>query len=159
MLDLGDEFLRLAFLQNAQPAVLDADHQPAGGERADEHDGLRVLADVDEAAGAREPRPELRHVEVALAVGLREPEERDIEPAAVVEVELVGLVDDRLRVGRRAEVETARRNAADDAGLGGQRQQVDDPFLRRDARHALGHADAEIDDAVGPAARVRRGAR
>ena len=41
--------------------------------------------------------PNLRDVDVALAVGLREAEERDVEPAAVVEVELVGLVDDRLR--------------------------------------------------------------
>ena len=58
---------------------------------------LRVLADVDEAAGAGQPRAELADVEVAFAVGLRQAEERDVQPAAVVEVELVGLVDDRLR--------------------------------------------------------------
>ena len=62
---------------------------------------------------AGEPRPELRHVEVALAIGLREAEERDVEPAAVVEVELVGLVDDGLRVDRRAEVEAAQKECGD----------------------------------------------
>ena len=51
---------------------------------------------------------ELADVEVALGVGLRQAEDRDIEAAAVVEVELARLVDDRLRVDRRAEVQAAR---------------------------------------------------
>jgi hypothetical protein len=34
-------------------------------------------------------------------------------------------------------------------GFHGQRQQVRDPLLVGDRRHAFGHADAQIDDAVG----------
>jgi hypothetical protein len=50
-------------------------------------------------------------------------------------------------------------NAADHAGLGGQRQQVDDLLLGGDAGDALGHADAEVDDAVGLQLEARRGGR
>ena len=56
---------------------------------------LGALADVDEAAGAGQPRAEAGDVEIAVPVDLGEAEEGAVEPAAVVEVELVGLVDDR----------------------------------------------------------------
>ena len=72
------------------------------------YDLLRVLADVDEAAGAGQPRAELRHVEVTLLVGLRQPEEGRVEAAAVIEVELIRHVEDRLRVGRRTEIRGRR---------------------------------------------------
>ena len=78
------------------------------------------------------------------------PRNGDVQPAAVVEVELGRLVDHRLRVARGAEVEAAGRHAADDARLGGQRQQVDDALLGGDVGDAFGHADAEVDDAVAP---------
>ena len=94
--------------------------------------------------------PNFDDVEVALLVGLREAEERHVEPAAVVEVELIGLVDDRLGVGRRAEIHAAGGYAADHPGLGGQRHQIGDLLLVGDRRDAFGHADAEIDDAVRP---------
>src|SRR5262249_39652761 len=148
MLDLADEFRARAFAVDPQPAVGGRYLELVRRERSDEYDLLRVLADVDEAAGSGEAWPELRDVEVSLAVGLRESEERDVAPAAVVEVELVRLVDDRLRVGGRAEVEAARGNAADDARLGGERDEVQDLLLVRHARDALRHADAEVHDAV-----------
>jgi hypothetical protein len=113
-------------------------------EGADEDHGARVLADVDEAAGPGQARAELADVEVAVLVGLRQAQDGDVEPAAVVEVELAGLVDDGLRVHRRAKVQPAGRNAADHAGLGGQREQVNDALLGRHAGHALGHADAQV---------------
>jgi hypothetical protein len=50
------------------------------GEGADEHDLLRVLRDVDEAARAGQLGPELRHVEVAFAVGLGEAENARSSP-------------------------------------------------------------------------------
>ena len=83
-----------------------------------------------------------------MAVGRRQTQHGDVEPAAVVEVELVGLVDDGLRVHRRAKVESTRRQAADDARLGRQRQQVDDFFFRRHVGHAFGHADPQVDHLV-----------
>ena len=90
-------------------------------ERADEHHRLGALADVDEAARAGEPRTEARDVEVAVPVDLGEAEEGAVEPAAVVEVELIGLVDDGLGIDGGAEVEAGGGHAADDAGLGRQR--------------------------------------
>ena len=124
----------------AEGAVLDLLHEfriAARGEGAEEDDLLGVLADVDEAAGAGQPRPELADVDVALAVDLRHAEEGRVEAAAVVEVELRGLVHQRLDVARRAEVEAAGRQAADRAGLGGERQVFEHPLLVGDARHAL----------------------
>ncbi len=88
---------------------------------------------------------EARHVHIALGVGLRHAEEGDIQPAAVVEVELIGLVDHRLGVHRGAEIEAAGRDAADDAGLGGQREVVDQAFLRHHRSDAFRHAYAQID--------------
>ena len=91
-----------------------------------------------------------------MRVRLRKAEECDVESTAVVEVELVGLVDDCLRIDRGAEVEAAGRHTADHARLRGQRDQVAYVFFSGDRRDALRHADAEIDDAVRP--QLERGA-
>ena len=92
LLDRLDELRVLPLGDDPELAVLDPHLEPAGGERAGEHELARVLADVDEAAGAGELRPEPAHVHVAGAVGLRHAEARQVEPAAVVEVELLVLV-------------------------------------------------------------------
>ena len=149
MLDLGDELADVALPHDGETAVLHLDLERARRERADEHHGLGVLADVDEAAGARQPRTEARHVEIAVPVDLGEAEEGAVEPAAVVEIELIGLVDDRLRVGGGAEVEARGRHAADDAGLGRHGHEVDDALLGRHGGDAFRHADAEVDHRVG----------
>ena len=82
-----------------------------------------VLADVDEAARARRAcGPNRLTLTLPSRVDLRHAEAGQIEPAAIVEVELLVLVHHRLRVERRAEIEPALRHAADDARLGGQRQ-------------------------------------
>ena len=148
MLDFVDEFRRGAFFQNPELAVLDRHVEVTGVERADEHRLLRVLADVDEAAGAGQLGPELADVQIAFAVGLGEAEEGDVQTASIVEIELVRLVDDGLGVGRGTEVESAGRHAADHAGLGGQRDEIDDLFLVGDVGDAFRHADPEVHDAV-----------
>ncbi len=119
MLHFLDELPCDAIAVELELAVDDRDLAAARHECADEHDLLRILADVDKATGAGQPRPEPGYVQVAHAIGLRQPEEGEIEPTAVVEVELIGLVDDRVRIGRRAEVQPAGRDAADHARLGG----------------------------------------
>ena len=73
MLDLADELLHIAFVDDPQAAVLDRDLQAAGRERADEDDLLGVLADVDEAAGAGETRAEFADVQIALLIRLGSP--------------------------------------------------------------------------------------
>ena len=90
MLDVRHELAVFGLLADDEPAVARADILPAGAERADEHDFLGVLTDVDEAAGASELGAELADVEVAMPVDLGEAEKGRVEPAAVVEIELVG---------------------------------------------------------------------
>mgnify|MGYP000317090603 CR=1 FL=1 len=72
VLDLAHQLARAAFVQDVQVAVHGLHLQRAGGKGADKHHGLGVLADVDEAARARQAGPELAHVEVAVLVGLRQ---------------------------------------------------------------------------------------
>ena len=148
MFDAVDEFPDVGVLGDRELAVTTFDGEIAGDECADEDDLLGVLADVDEAAGAGQTWAEFRDVERAVAIGLREAEKGDVEPAAVVEVELVGLIDDSLCIDAGAEIHAAGGNAADQARFGRQRDEIGDLFLVGDGRDALGHADAEIDDAV-----------
>ena len=141
-------FLAFAFAHDLQLAVLHLDLEPAGGERARKQHAAGTLADVDEPAGAREPRTEAAHVDVAVGVDLRHAEARHVEAAAVVEVELLVLVDHGIGVDRRAEIQAALRQAADDAGLGGQRHVVEHLLFVGDLGDTFGHADAEVDDAA-----------
>ena len=87
--------------------------------------------------------------EVAFPIRLRQAEDRDIEPAAIVEVELIGLVDHGLRIRGGAEIESPRRNPAKYAGLRGERHEVQDLFFVGDVRHALGHSDPEVHHCIG----------
>src|SRR5690606_1014826 len=96
-------------------AVLDRDLEAARRERAREHDRTRVLRDVDEAAAAVQLAAELAGVDVTEAVALRHAEAGEIETAAMVEIEHLVLVDDRVRVRRRAEARAAGKHAADRA--------------------------------------------
>ena len=118
MLHLGDELADRPLPHDLEAAIANLNLERSRHEGADKNDGLGVLADVDETASARKTRTKARYVEIAVPIDLGEAEEGTIEPAAVVEIELVGLVDDRLRVGGGAEVQAGRRHAADHAGLG-----------------------------------------
>ena len=46
----------------------------------------------------------LAHVKISLAVDLCQPEKCYVQTAAIVEIELIGLVDDCVGVGRRPEI-------------------------------------------------------
>ena len=65
---------------------------------------LGVLADVDEPARSGQFRAEPADVDVALGVGLGHAQKRRVQAAAVVEVELGGLIEDGVAVDRRAEI-------------------------------------------------------
>ena len=96
---------------------------------------------------ARQAVAEAADIDVAVPVRLRQPEARKVQPAAIVEVELLVLVDDRAGIDRRPEVEPALRQAADDAGLGRQGHEIEQ-LLGGDTPPRLRHADAEIDHAA-----------
>ena len=148
VLDLTDELCHVAFVDDTQAAVLDRDAQSTSREGTDEYNFRGILTDVDEAAGAGEPWPEFTDVQIALLVRLGKPEKGCIKATAIIEVELIGLIDDGLRVRRRPEIQSARGDTSDDPWFGRERDQVDDLFFVCDVCHALGHADTQIDDAV-----------
>ena len=140
-----NELPGFAFAQDLELAVLHFDFESAGGEGSGKENAPRALADVDEAAGARQPRTEAAYVDVAVGVHLRHAEARHIEAAAIVEIELLILMDHGIRVDRGAEIQAALRQAADHAGLGGEGHVVEHLLLVRDLGDTLGHADAEVD--------------
>src|SRR6478609_10795693 len=146
--DLAHEFRRLAFLEDAQASILDGDAELARCERADKHQLLGVLADVDETTSSGQPWSELADVQVTLRIRLSESKECCIEAATIVEIELIGLVNNRLRVDRRSEIEAACGHAADDAGFGSQREQIGDLLFVRDVCDTFRHTDAKIDNAI-----------
>jgi hypothetical protein len=148
MLHLSHELFRGSVIEDDQLAIFDCRKLLAGLERADKYHLFCVLADIDEAAGAGELGPELANIEIPVRVDLRETQEGDVKSAAVIEIELIRLVDNRLRVYCGAEVQTARRDAADNSRLGCQCNEVDDLLFISDGSDRFGHADAEIDDAV-----------
>ena len=149
MLDLLDEFPRFAVGMNPQCPFFQGNLPVAGGKGTHEDHLFRVLADVDEAPGAGEPGAEFRDIEVALAVGLGQPQEGNIESTTVVEVELAGLIDDRLGIDGGAEAETPRRDSPHHSGFGGEGDEIQDVLLGRHGGHALGHADAQVHHVVG----------
>ena len=92
--------------------------------------------------------PNFETLTLPRSIGLGHAQTGHVEAAAVVEVELQALLQDGVGVERRAEVEAALGHAADDPGLGGEGDVLEQALLGRDVGDALGHADAEVDDAA-----------
>ena len=86
------------------------------------------------------------HVHATLGVDLDGPEHGEVEPAAVIEIELRGLVDDRLGKVAASEAQARGRDPADGAALDGEGELPEPSRLRRHRRDRFGQADAEIDD-------------
>ena len=84
------------------------------------------------------------------------PRKADIQTAAVIEIKLIGLIDQAIHVGRRSKIEPAVRHAANGAGFRGQCQIFDDFLLVGDVGHAFRHADAQIDELLGLSSKAAR---
>src|SRR5690606_8112763 len=106
--------------------------------------------DVHEAPHSGEATGETGHVHASLRIDLDRPEHGEIDAAAVVEVELRGLVDDRLGKMAASEAQSRGRHAADGAALDGEGELPEAPRLRRDRGHRLRQADAEVDEIAAP---------
>ena len=143
--DRRHELLESA-LRDDPDAVVDRDLEPLGRQRPDEVDPPGPRADVREPAGTADAALERVDVDVALGVDLGEREARDVEPATVVEVEHVRLVDHRLVVEPGAALVAGDRHAAEDALLDGQDELVRDPLLPRDPADELADPEAEVAD-------------
>src|ERR1022692_4289220 len=107
MFDALHELVPVAIMADRQHSLMDRDLDLSGTEGTDEHHFLCVLADVDETARACQPPAELRNVEITFPVGLRKAQKGNIQPTAIVEIELAGLVDDGLGIDGGAKVESA----------------------------------------------------
>ena len=79
---------------------------------------------------------------------MRHAEARQIQPAAIVEIEHLVLVDNGFGINRSTEIEATLRNAADDSGLSSQGNEVKQLFFGGNRGNAFRHADPEIDDAA-----------
>ena len=120
--------------------------RPLRRQRPDEVDLAGPGADVREAARSADPALEGVDVDVALGVHLGEREAGDVEPAAVVEVEHVRLVDHRLVVEPGAALVAGDRHAAEDPLLDGQHELVGDPLLPGHPADQLADPEAEVAD-------------
>ena len=149
MADFRNHFFRFAFADDLQFAVFDRDFQSRGGQCTAENDPFGILGDVDEAARSGNPRTKFRYVDIADFVQFRHAEAGQVQTAAVIEIELAGVIDDRQRVDRATEPQSAAGNAADQARLDGCGQLVDDAFFRRHCRYAFRHADTQVDHCLG----------
>src|SRR5690625_2977095 len=132
LIDFSHKFPVLTFRLNAQTSVTGSGKQPPGSERSTQDDGRGILAAISESTGADHPPTELRDIHVTSCIDLSEAEEGNIQPSAVIEVELCRLVEDRSGVRRDAEDHSPRWNASDQTLLDGESE----PF-----RHALLRCD------------------
>src|SRR2546430_15332081 len=111
MLDLVDELLARAF------------------ERKTKTHESGALGYIDKAAGADHAAAQTRHVHVAVAIDLAGAHECGVEAAAVVEIKLAGVGNDRRWVRRDAEVDAAGGDTAADARLDRPRKRIRKPRL------------------------------
>src|SRR5208283_4324259 len=118
------------------------------GKSAAENDLFGALSYVDKATCAGDARSELADVDVSELIHFGHSEDREVESAAVIEVEHVGMVDQGFRVDRRTEIEAAQGYSAHYSRLDGHRHQVTHAFLSADHSNTGGHADAQIDNSV-----------
>src|SRR5260221_3172615 len=155
LLDTRDELAEGALPDDPDSAV-DIKLESLRRQRPDEVDPGRPGTDVWEAARATDTPLECVDVDVALGVDLGERQARDVEPATIVEVEHVRLVDHRLVVETGAALVAGDRHAAQDALLDRQDKLVGDPLLPCHPADELADAEAEVAD--GAARELEQGA-
>ena len=88
--------------------------------------GLGILANVDESACSSKLGTESTHVYVPPCIHFSQPKEGLIESTPVIEVKLVGLIDDRLGIGDRTEALANSGYAADAPCVHGQGDHIED---------------------------------
>ena len=150
LLDVADELAHFPFGRDPAAAVREPDVEASRREGAREHHVLGGGCDVDEAAAARHAAVELRDVDVPAGVRLRRAEDRQVEAAAVVIVELLVHADLGERVVGVAEVLVVRGGSADGAGLGGQQRVVGDAFLGEHDPDVGRHTHPEVHGLARP---------
>ena len=150
LLHLTEELFAPSLPVDMDGAVLDADLQSIGGEGPAEEDLPGVLGDIDKAAAAGDLGTEAADVDVAVLVALGQSQIGLVQSAAVIEVELIALVQDGVGVGGGAELGSALRDAAHRAALHRQGHPVADPLLRGHGGHVFRRPYAQVHRDVRP---------
>src|SRR5260370_21720881 len=102
---------------------------------------------MEKAARANDAPAEARDIDVPVLINLAGAHERGVEAAAIVEIKLAGVRDDRRRMRRDAEVDAASRHAAVNAGFDSESNRVAQPcFGERRADTVARNAGANLDD-------------
>ena len=107
------------------------------------------MGNIDKAARTGQAGAEFGNVQIAFAIGLRQPQKGHVQAAAIVKIKLAGLIDNGVGIGGGAKTQTAGGYAANHARLGGERHQVDNPLFGGHVGNAFGHADAQIHHRIG----------
>ena len=149
LFDRLDEASMPSFLLDAKAPVLQACDQTPRSQGAKKADRFGVLGNMNESSGTVRLAGKTTDVDVPSAIDLREGEECDVKAAAVIEVELRGLLDERLVVDSGPEVIAADRSASDDSLLDRQRDGVGQAFFHEDASNTGRHPVAKIGDTTG----------
>ena len=148
LVDSFDELLGFAFLEDLDFAVFDSDFQAASRKGAAEVNIRCLLGNIRETAAAGNVATELADVDVARCIALSQTEVSDVQTAAIVEVELIGVVDDSIGIAGRTETSTALRYATDGATFDGQGNGIGDTFFTGNGSNVFRSTDAEVDDSV-----------
>ena len=146
LFDVAHEFVDLALGGDCATSLGELDIQPAGGERPGEYHVFGGGGDVDEAAASGHFAVEFRDVDVPVRVSLRQAEDRQVQAAAVIVVELLVHTDLGEHVVGMAEVLVVGGSPADSAGLGGQQGVVRNSFFGQDDPDVGRHAHPEVHD-------------
>src|SRR5699024_9471244 len=101
-----------------------------GRHRTAVNHSLGILGDIDKSACASQTGTELGYVQVTVWSRLSQSQERDIQTAALIEIELYVMGQNRHGVGRCAKLSSAIGNAGDGTSLYRQRHAVGDAFFR-----------------------------
>ena len=147
LIDLVDELMKLAFLGDGQLAVAGLDLDAVGHGAAEDR-LLGVGSDIREAAAAGDSLSKAGDIDVSDCIRLCKAEVADIQAAAVIEIELIGLIDIGLGIEGAAETEAAAGDSADRAALDCQGHLVRHAFFSRDCGDPLRNADSKVDRAV-----------
>ena len=159
LFDCSDEASMQSFLLDAKPPLLHACDQASRSQGAKKADRLGVLRNMNESSGTVRLAGETTDVDVPTAIDLREGKERDIKAAAVIEIELRRLLDERLVVDGGPEVIAADRRAADDPLLDRQRDGRRTSLLPRGCEQCRSTRRSQDWRYIRGRAQVRPGAR
>ena len=97
LIDFVDKFGRFSFAKDFELTINNSGLETTGRECSREDQLTRVLGYVYEAAGTRQAAVEQADVDITARVDLRHAEAGEVQSTAVIEIEHLVLIDNRIR--------------------------------------------------------------